>query len=175
MRLRPSSKSLRVAAVLVAVVPWCWFAAESTALSVREQVLETVRGEIATSRRRCDKLSKQAVTTAAAPAVEPASGRWQLPDEPDATATMQVLTRLADETHVVLSGLKALPTEFQERVGFSVEGAGDAAAVCALFAGIENEPQLLVIELGTVKPGEAADGAVKFQIRVSAWHGRGAR
>jgi len=68
-----------------------------------------------------------------------------------------------------------LPTEFQERVGFTVEGTGDAAAVCALFAAIENETQLLVIEHGTVKPGEAADGAVKFQIRVSAWHARGAR
>jgi hypothetical protein len=175
MRVRPSPKWVRLAAVLAATLPLFWLAAESAALQVREGALESARGELATARRRFDKLSRQASTTAAAPAVESASGRWQLPDEPDATGTLSVLTRLADETHVALTGLKALPTESQERVSFTVEGAGDPAAVCGFIAGVENEPRVLVVEQGTVRAADSGDGAVKFQLRVSAWHARGAR
>lgn len=174
MKIRLSRKSLRVAVPLAAIVPLLWLGAESAALLAREQAMETTRNELATSRRRFDKLSKQAAV-APAPAAESTSGRWQLPDAPDATGTLQVLTRLADESQVALPGLKALPTESQERVTFTVEGTGDPAAVCAFFAGIENETNLLVIEQGTVRGADTGDGAVKFQLRVSAWHARGAR
>lgn len=126
-------------------------------------------------RERCAQLQADVRAAGSAPAgaardSEPA---WRLSRSPEVVATLQRLQAMGDEAGVAFTKQDAVASERQGVQAFSVVGDGAPDAVAAFLVAVERCRQLVVIEGGTFRPGEA--GRVGFELKLTTFFEGGQR